>query len=138
MYVSISNAILHTRSHQIVTFVRVGEPGDNESTRVVEAGEATVDSEENGTDGAVDAVDEDHIPESHPQSHNVSVAAPSFHHTPATSHCTPQGRNSSVYGTNQSEPEPLEKVLASYLLRHFKQEPGHWCVLMSFLNFSGC
>lgn len=120
-----------TCSYQIVTFVQ-------ESSRAIEAGEAAVDSEENGTSREIDAVNEDNVSVSHPASHNISVEAPFFHHTPATDHCTLQEQNVSLFNTNQSESEPLEKVLASYLLRHFKQEPGQWCVLMSFLNSGTC
>lgn len=118
-----------TYSHKIVTFVQV------ESSRVEDAGEAIVDLEENGTNRAVDALDEGNVPESHPVSHNVSVAVPSFHHTPATHHCTPQEHGASLFDTNQSEPEPLEKVLASYLLRHFKQDPGQWMDLFDTTSY---
>lgn len=95
-----------------------------------------MDSEENGTGRAIDDVDEDNLPESYSESHDVSVTAPSIQHTTATDHCTLQEHDVSLFNANQSESEPLEKVLASYLLRHFKQEPGQWYVLMSFLNYS--
>lgn len=106
----------------------MGDPQNEESSRVIAAGDAIVDSEEIGTDQAREATGEDQALASHASTHDAPVATPSFYHTPITAQRTPRDIVSPAYSINQSESEPLENVLVSYLLRHFKQDPGQWFV----------
>ncbi|KAE8422600.1 hypothetical protein BDV36DRAFT_210219 [Aspergillus pseudocaelatus] len=118
------------------TFVHVGEPWDEESSRVTEARDATADSEDHGAiDGTREASEENQALESHPVAHDILAATPSLHHTPITAHYTPREHASPDVDANRSESEPLENVLVSYLLRHFKQEPGQWMDLFDTTSY---
>lgn len=95
---------------------------------VIENSAASEDTEETNTSPTVDAAEEQNDPGSHPTSQYVAVATP--FHTPITSHHTPREEDTSTYSLGHSESNPFEKVLVSYLLRHFKQGPGQWYIPM--------
>lgn len=91
-----------------------------------------MEAEESDADRVIDDSEEIDVPGSPPVSHYIPAAIPSFHHTPITGHHTPREHDCSMHCTHQSDSDPFDKVLVSYLLRHFKQGPGQWYVLMTF------
>jgi hypothetical protein len=112
----------------LVTFVTDVDPGNNDSSRILEPGGSVADSRRSATEEAVGAGEASDVPEYHYASNNEVSAATSYFHTPTTNFCTPRGHESPLLDTNQYDSDPLEKALVSYLLRHFKQGPGQWCV----------
>ena len=100
------------------------DPWDNETSRVGGTSETSVNAGEHDTARTTDAAEEHNDHGSHMASYYASMATP--FHTPITNHHTPREHDESVYSTSQIESEPVEKVLVSYLLRHFKQGPGQW------------
>ena len=102
------------------------DPGEIESSRVIEASEAAVDDEDSSTGRAIDAGEGYGAPGSRPASHCAPVATPSFRRATTTGQNTPRPNDVSIYSSSQTESDLFEKVLVSYLLRHFKQGPGQW------------
>ncbi|KAJ6008296.1 hypothetical protein N7540_012272 [Penicillium herquei] len=111
------------------TFVHAEDPCDDERSRLMGTGEEIVEADRRDTVGPVIAGEEDEVTSSPQNPHILSVTPHSFNHISSTAaHYTPQEVGSSVSSPIRAESDPFEKVLVSYLIRHFKQGPGQWYV----------
>lgn len=125
--------VLYTHIN-IVTFVSTGDPGDNDSARIVEARVSVADLEGSRIEGPIGADEAENVSGYHSASNDDVYAATPYFHTPTTDLCTPREHDTSIFHANPSEPDHLEKALVSYLLRHFKQGPGQWCASAFEIN----
>lgn len=84
-----------------------------------------MDAEESHLDGEQDATDDNDL-SGH---HRVSSSVPfERFDAPILDHSTPREDGSTGQFTENSDIGIFDKVVVSYLLRHFKQGPGQWYV----------
>lgn len=87
-----------------------------------------MNAEESDPDRGTDTAGENGLPGHHEAPDRLSFEPSSLHHAPMIDHSTPRDNSPDHFGGN-TEIDIFDKVLVSYLLRHFKQGPGQWCVM---------
>lgn len=85
-----------------------------------------MNAEESDPDRGSDTAREDELSGRHEAPDRLSFE-PSSLHDAMIDHSTPRDASPVHFGGN-TEIDIFDKVLVSYLLRHFKQGPGQWCV----------
>lgn len=87
-----------------------------------------MDAEESHLDGEQDATDDNDFSGHQRVSSSVPFEPFAHHHAPILDHSTPREDGSTSQFTENSDIGIFDKVVVSYLLRHFKQGPGQWYV----------
>ncbi|KAJ5702035.1 hypothetical protein N7488_009583 [Penicillium malachiteum] len=115
------------------TFIQAEDPCDDEGTGT---GEEAVETDRRDTVGPVITGEDEEISSSPQNPYLVSVTPQSFNQIASTTgHYTPRELVSSVSSPIRTESDPFEKVLVSYLIRHFKQDPGQWMDLFDTTSY---
>lgn len=112
------NAFYSAHNRQ-VTFVQVEDPWAPDNDTIA-------DAEEDDTDRRTDAGVENRDPDRHELSDYGSVHSQSLQHVPTLD--APQEYASPIYPVENFDLDPVSRVIASHLMRHFQQGPGQWSV----------
>ncbi|KAJ5331534.1 hypothetical protein N7476_001317 [Penicillium atrosanguineum] len=109
-----------------LSFVQIEDPWAPDSSKVVKDGETAIGTEEAHVDGEQYPTGANDLSVHHEAPESVHFEPSPLHHAPILDHSTPREDTSTVQVGEEFDIDIFDKVLVSYLLRHFKQGPGQW------------